>query len=118
VNGIEVANGGNANSAYDALAWMYAKKMGLPVTAGTDIHSVDDARPEMVFGVYLDKKMETIADYVNAVKNGAIAGLKHSPGRCDFRRDFRGDERPVLPVEIRDAEDRIMSRDLQKFLDL
>jgi hypothetical protein len=114
VNGVEAANGGNASDAYDALAWVYAKKMGLPVTAGTDMHDVSDARPDTVFGVYLDKKMETIADYVDAVKGSAIAGLKHSPGRCDFR----GDERPFLPVEIRDAKERILSRDIQQFLDL
>jgi hypothetical protein len=114
VNGVEAANGGNSDSAYDALAWVYAKKAGLPVTAGTDIHCVSDARPETVFGVYLDRKMETIADYAGAVRGRAIAGLKHSPGRCDFR----GGPLPVLPVEIRDGEDRITGRDLQQFLDL
>jgi hypothetical protein len=56
--------------------------------------------------------METIADYVAAIKGNAIAGLKTSPGRCDSR----GDETVSLPVEILDAEERSTTQELREFL--
>jgi hypothetical protein len=113
VDGVEAANAGNMERSYDALAWVYAKKFSLPVTAGSDIHSVEDVRPETVFGVYLDKKMETIGDYVEAVKQNALAGLKTSPGRCDLQ----GNEKIKLPVDIRDGEDRGTDEDIRRFLE-
>ncbi|MDR3174811.1 MAG: PHP domain-containing protein, partial [Treponema sp.] len=36
--GVEAANAGNQEQYYDALAARYAAKLGLPVTAGSDIH--------------------------------------------------------------------------------
>jgi hypothetical protein len=114
VHGVEAANGGNQEQSYDALAWAYAKKLGLPVTAGSDIHSADDVRKEIVFGVWLDKKMETIADYVAAVKGNHISSLKFCPGRCDLA----GNEDTIIPVEILDAQENIIGRDIRKFLNL
>ncbi|MDR0655369.1 MAG: PHP domain-containing protein [Treponema sp.] len=113
VDGVEAANGGNMEQSYDALAWRYAKKLRLPVTAGSDIHDVKDVSSETVFGVYLDKKMETIGDYVEAVKQNALAGLKTSPGRCDVR----GDEKIRLPVEILDEQGRDTGVNIWKFLE-
>jgi hypothetical protein len=112
VDGVEAANGGNMEQSYDALAWVYAKKLALPVTAGSDIHAAMDVRPETVFGVYLDKKMKIIGDYVEAVKQNAIASLKITPGRCDLR----GNEKIRLPVDIRDGEDRSTGEDIRRFL--
>jgi hypothetical protein len=83
VNAVEAANSGNCQIS-DALAWAYAKKLKVSATAGSDIHYAADIRPDSVFGVYLDKKMETIADYVNAVLNNTIAKLKVPAGRFDF----------------------------------
>jgi hypothetical protein len=114
IDGVEAANGGNMDRAYDALAWRYAQKLGLPVTAGSDMHAVEDVQPETVFGVYLDKKMETIGDYVEAVRQNALAGLKTSPGRCDVR----GDETIRLPVEILDEHDRNTGEDIWRFLEV
>ena len=74
-NAVEAANSGN-NQFSDALAWTYAKKGGLPITAGSDIHYSKDIHPEIVFGIYLENKMKTIADYVQAVLSNSIAGLK------------------------------------------
>jgi hypothetical protein len=114
VDGVEAANASNMDQSYDALAWVYAKKLGLPVTAGSDIHSAEDVRPEMVFGVYLDKKMETIGDYVEAIKRNTAAGLKTSPGRCDLQ----GNEKIRLPVDILDKKDRSTGEDIRQFLGL
>lgn len=113
VDAVEIANAGNQRS-FDALARAYAYKAGFPGTAGSDIHFAGDIRQETVFGVYLDKKMKSPADYVWAVKNNAIKGLRIPPGRCDLQ----GDERVMLPVDIRDSADRSTGRDLPNFLDL
>lgn len=113
VDAVEIANAGNEQS-FDALACAYAKKLGLPATAGSDIHYAGDIRPETIFGVYLDKKMESIADYAEAVRGNTIGGLKIPPGRCNFH----GNEMVNLPVDIRDSEDRSTGRDLADFLDL
>ena len=111
VDAVEIANGGNER-ADDALARVYAQRINVPVTAGSDIHFAGDVRSDTVFGVYLEKKMVTIADYVGAVRNNSIKGLKHPAGRCDFR----GDERVTLPVDIRDSEDRSTGKELWEFL--
>jgi hypothetical protein len=93
MNAVEVANSGNQRT-FDALAWAYAKKVKAPATAGSDIHLAASIRDETVFGVYLEKKIETIGDYVKAIKNNAIAGLKFPAGRCDLQ----GDEVISVPV--------------------
>jgi hypothetical protein len=112
VHAVEAANAGNEKQSYDALAKRYAEKLGLPVTAGSDIHHLVDVTEKVVFGVYLDKKMETIADYVEAVKTGTIAGLRISEGRCDYR----GTEGVKLPVDIRDKYGRRFRQDLKSLL--
>jgi len=112
VDAVEAANGGNREPSYDALALKYANKLSLPATAGSDIHSASDIWPETVFGVYLDKKIETIGGFVDAIRNNAIKGLKIPVGHCEFR----GDEKVILPVDIRDNQDRNTRRKLAEFL--
>ena len=84
VDAVEAANSGNEQTC-DALALAYANKVKVPVTAGSDIHYAGDIRSNTIFGVYLDKKMESIADYVSAVKNNTINALKIPGGRFDFQ---------------------------------
>ena len=112
VDAIEAANGANSDQSYDALAWIYARKLKLPVTAGTDIHDIRDIRADSLMGVYLDKKMETISDYVEAIRNDSLGPIKIPTGRCDTR----GNEYVTLPVDIRDKKDRSTGRDLWDFL--
>jgi len=112
VDAVEAANAGNRDPSYDALAWVYAKRLGLPVTAGSDIHYTGDIQGDVVFGVYLHDKMNTIGDYVDAIRNDAIGGLKIPVGRCDLS----GYERMILPVDIRDSQDRSTGRDLSELL--
>jgi hypothetical protein len=83
VSAVEVANSGN-HQISDALAWVYAKKLKVSATAGSDIHYAADIHPDTVFFFFLDKKMETIADYVDAVLNDTIAKLKVPTGRFDL----------------------------------
>ena len=112
VDAVEAANAGNDDSSFDALAWVYAQRLGLPVTAGSDIHYASDVRSGVVMGVYLDKRMESIADYVAAIRNNTIKGLKAPPGRCDLR----GNERVILPVDIRDKQDKSIGKDWRGLL--
>ncbi|MDR2785633.1 MAG: PHP domain-containing protein [Treponema sp.] len=111
VDAVEIANACN-DPDWDSLALEYAVRTGLPVTAGSDIHDVNQFKDGDIFGVYLDKKMETIGDYVEAVRNRAIAGLKVTPGRGVFH----GGERPALPVDLRDENDRGTRQDFWGFM--
>jgi hypothetical protein len=113
VDGVEVANAGNQSQSYDALALWYAERLGLPMTAGSDIHSAEDVQQGETFGVYLDKKMHTIQDYVQAIREHTIRRLHISPGRCDFQ----GNETVNLPVDLRDREDQSTYQDLWDFLE-
>jgi hypothetical protein len=112
VDAVEVANANNAEQSFDALAKRYAERLGLPSTAGSDIHSVDQLKTDMVFGVYLDKKMHSIHDYVSAIGENRIQGIKIVPGRCDWR----GNEKLRLPVTIRDREDQNSNQNFWEFL--
>ena len=94
VDAVEAGNGGNQRS-FDALAWAYAKKINVPVTAGSDIHRASDIYRDSIFGVYLSKKMKTIGDYVQAIRNNSLIGLNVPAGRFDLQ----GDEKIILPVE-------------------
>jgi len=113
VDAVEAANSGNQPS-FDALAWAYAHKIGLPVTAGSDIHYAGDVLSDVVFGIYMDKKMDSIGDYVDAIRNNTIAGVNIPEGHCDLQ----GDERILLPVDIRDNYGRAINKDIWKFLGL
>jgi hypothetical protein len=114
VDAVEAANAGNQYRSYDALAMRYARRLGFPVTAGSDIHAVAQMTGGDLFGVYLEEKLKSAGDYVRVVREGAIAALRTSPGRCDFR----GSEEVTLPVDIRDAQDRSVRRDLGELLGL
>jgi hypothetical protein len=132
VDAVEIANGGN-EPEWDALAAEYAARIGLPVTAGSDIHDVNQFDEGDIFGVYLDKKLETIQDYVEAIRRGtfapaellpirkegswgsrhkAIANLRVTPGRTMFQ----GYEKPALPVDLRDENDKGTWQDFREFM--
>lgn len=102
VDAVEVVNGGN-DPSFDALAMHYARSLNLPVTAGSDIHGTDQLETGPVCGVYLDKKMETIQDYVQAIRENAIAGLLMPEGRCFLH----GDEDLPKWVYVREGEGQI-----------
>jgi len=82
VDGIEAANSGN-NQTSDIMALSQAKKLNVTATAGSDIHCAADIWTNIAFGVYLDKKMKTIADYVDAILNNTISALKVPAGYFD-----------------------------------
>jgi hypothetical protein len=112
VDAVEAANAGNHEQSYDALAMRYAQRLGLPVTAGSDIHEVRQFHEGAIFGVYLDEKMQSVSDYAAAICNNKIIGLHISPGRCDFH----GDEEVLLPVDIRDRNGRSTGKNWKELI--
>ena len=112
VDAIEAANAGNHEQSYDALALRYAKKINKPATAGTDTHDASQLRDGELYGVYLNRKLNSIADFVAAILNNEIAGIKTDPGRCDYH----GGEGVTLPVDIRDENDRSVSHKWKHFI--
>jgi hypothetical protein len=112
VDAVEAANVGNYEQSYDALAMRYAQKLGLPVTAGSDMHDARQICTGWVFGIFVEKRLQTIDDYVNVVCNGEISGIQISDGRCDYR----GDETVRLPVDVRDRDDRSTGKSWKNYV--
>ena len=73
-DGVEVYNCGNGKEVFNDRARWYAEQYGKPMTAGSDCHHV--VKEGRFAGVYTEKKILTIADYVRAVKENLITGLK------------------------------------------
>ena len=67
VDAIEVFNLGDFDEQ-SRQSYEYAKNLGLPMTAGTDIHSIK-GRHE-VGGLALDKKISTIEELIEEIKSG------------------------------------------------
>jgi hypothetical protein len=112
VDGIEAANAGNHEAVYDSLAMEYARLLGLPAVAGSDIHDADDLLSDEPYGVGFETKLGSINDYVRIIRegkgsvtaNGRIT-LCIPPGRCEYRQEDR--KRPFSrKVDIRNREDK------------
>ena len=114
VDAVEAANPANRNQAIDALALVYAKKLGVPVIAGSDTHIASIEYNDMLMGVYLNKKMENITDFVDAVLTNSLGPIKIPPGHCDIQGNEK--ESIMLPVKILDKDDQDSGRDLWDFL--
>ncbi|MDR0731296.1 MAG: PHP domain-containing protein [Treponema sp.] len=116
VDGVEAANAGNQEQYYDALALRYAAKLGLPVTAGSDIHHLEQAKAGEFYGVYLDRKLEGAAGFAALIRGGFPRGpesLKIDAGRCESR----GDEAIDIPLEILDGNERAARTDFWDFME-
>ena len=110
VHAVEAANACN-DAPDDALAMRYAKRLNLPVTAGSDIHST--TRPNFTtIGVSFETKLRSAADFARRMRGGEQPALILPPTRCDWI----GDEAVTLPVDIRDADDRSAGRDIKRLL--
>jgi hypothetical protein len=103
MDGVEAANGGHEDFAWDALAYKYAEKIGKAITAGSDIHDASDTN---LLGVRLNKKLNNINDYVNIILNNEIAGLKADESRFELH----GAAAVTLPIEVRDKNDTVINR--------
>lgn len=112
VDAVEAANGGNDDFSFDAFAWRYAKKIKKPIIAGTDIHNASEIYNFENLGVYSDKKLESVDDFVRMILNNDIAGIKADKSRFKLY----GGEKVELPVEILGKKDKIISRRWKEYI--
>lgn len=103
VDGVEVANAGN-DPAQDALAFRYARRFDLPMTAGSDAHMFAHAARGRALGVAFDAPLADIGDYVRVLRERRAIGLNAPAGRFDGFAP----EGIRLPVYAFDAEGRAM----------
>ncbi len=98
VDAFEVGNAGNL-AEHDQQAYSFAKKNGLVMTAGTDIHFSGQFSEDQMMGVAFDKPLESIHDYVDAILGHRPFTLRIPRGRLT---DQQGGPPPVrLPVTLR-----------------
>ncbi|MCL2265352.1 MAG: PHP domain-containing protein [Treponema sp.] len=109
---VEVFNGGNDCAAFDALAYRYAKKLGKPEIAGSDIHDASSIYNGNIFGVYSNKKLNGISDFVSLILNNEVAGLKADESRME---SFCEND-VYLPVEVRGENDRITGKNWKQYV--
>lgn len=76
-DGVEAANAGN-EPLDDARAWAWAREKGLLMTAGSDNHH---SPARQLFGVELEEKLGSIADYVRLLRGRGRIGLHVPEGR-------------------------------------
>ena len=89
-DGIEAANAGN-EQLDDARAIRLGREYGLVMTAGSDNHW---SRPESpIYGVALEKRLTSIADYVKIILNKGPIGLHVPEERFAVPEDAVMDER-------------------------
>ena len=74
-DGVEVYNAANKPNM-NALGYEYCTRLGLPMTAGSDIHFYND---NAMGGMLFENKLESVADYVSAVKNGLGTPVSINP---------------------------------------
>ena len=88
-DGIEAANAGN-EQIDDARAWRYGREYGLVMTAGSDNHH-SNGNP--LYGVLLEKRLTSIADYVRMIMDKSEIGLYIPEGRFELAPGAEIDER-------------------------
>ncbi len=79
---IEVYNAANLPE-FDAQARAYAKHHGLGLTAGSDIHGAQQYEDEHLGGVIFEQRLQSVGDYVEAIRTGAPRRLRVPAGRFD-----------------------------------
>jgi predicted metal-dependent phosphoesterase TrpH len=89
-DGIEAANAGN-EQIDDARAMLLGRERGLVMTAGSDNHLSGPL--SSIYGVELEKRLTSIADYVKIIMEKARIGLKVPEERFIIPADFEMDER-------------------------
>ena len=75
IDGIEVYNAANKPNM-NALGYELAVRLGVPMTAGSDIHFYND---NDMGGMLFEHKLESVADYVEAIKNNTGTPVRLSP---------------------------------------
>ena len=110
-DGAEIYNAGNERK-WDILAARYAAVTGLPVTAGSDNHCAERMCGANLAGVVLDRPLESIQDYVDAVLSRRPMGL-HLPEPLPR---WTPEITPDLPVHWLDGEGNETGLDVMRVL--
>ena len=98
-DGVEVYNAANKPNM-NALGYEYCKKLGLPMTAGSDIHFYnDDPMGAMLF----ERKIESVKDLAKALVDGSGIPVSLNPDGTiipvsDMPEQTVSTELPTLPV--------------------
>lgn len=100
-DGVEVANAGNTPEQ-DALAARYVKANGLYTTAGSDNHR--SKADSTLFGVGLDYRLDSSADWVQHILNREPHTLLCDPARFDADVS----NTPLLPPYLLDERDEFI----------
>jgi len=82
---MEASNFGNPPEQ-DILAYNFCKNRGITMTSGSDIHN-KSVIPSTTCGMLFDKPLESIHDYVDAIKSGKGFRPLISPDRMDPLED-------------------------------
>ena len=105
---VEVFNAGNEDYQ-NALDYVYAQELGVPVTAGSDIHHAID---KPLGGMLFDRKLTSSMDYARAVMAGEGTPVYVTDSGvipvAELSAQCRTDRSPYLPV-VR-HEDQIPER--------
>ena len=67
VDAVEVLNLGD-DDVISRRSYEYAKNLGLPMTGGTDVHSIEGR--DVVGGVALEREIQTIEELIDEIKSG------------------------------------------------
>ena len=99
IDGVEVYNAANKPNM-NALAYEYAVGLGLPMTAGSDIHFYND---NDMGGMLFNKKLGSIADYVDAIRSNTGIPVRLSPDGTitpvsEIKEQTVPTDIPTLPV--------------------
>ncbi len=111
VDGIEVVNMGNG-FAEDARAFAYAKRLNLPMTAGSDNHDAVKTNELTVCATALAEKITCERDYANIILARGSVSMKFPDGRLSESADMS----PSLPVDILNERGEIIGHDPLKWL--
>lgn len=100
VHAVEVINGEN-DDEFDRKARKYAKFYNLPMTSGSDIHTAKNVGVT-TRGMSFERKLETIDDFITAVKNNQGYSIADDP----LRSFVKPEDFAYLPIYLYDEEGR------------
>jgi hypothetical protein len=76
-DGVEVYNSGNQQQIFNDRAKWYAEQFDLPQTGGSDNHHLS-AKAERLSGVTTEEEINSIEDYIKAVKGKKLSVIMHN----------------------------------------
>ncbi|MCR4655014.1 MAG: PHP domain-containing protein [Lachnospiraceae bacterium] len=88
----EIANSGNL-PYMDLTAYEYASSHGMTMTCGSDIHTVERLKEDMVFAMVTDERLRSELDYVRIILSGRGFGMSFPKDRLSCEP-----KEPELPV--------------------